>query len=613
MEEKRGMRKQKLGVAVFVGVAFIGAIFATVSFEDPHTPHGPGDKPLVTQPSVTAYAGPNDGFGGMIFANDDDRSSSLPWQTERSSVIPERKRLSRVPVRKGLKVESFVTINNKTYPLRTYRTLAIPNDPLANQWWVTSPGLDTAWDIPAGSYQTTLAVIDTGFALDHEEFRDRWYQNSSEVGATTSEGSSRLNCTDRGLALDYSCNLVDDDVDGIVDNESGAAPYENRSQLNCTDLGLGLDKSCNQLDDDGNNYVDDVRGWDVINQDNSPQAGELNPTGSGTTHGTMVSGVAAATGNNSVGIAGANWNTKILPIQALDDDSYGDTRSIGESIYYAINQNVDIINISLGTDYQDDYVRGAIEAATAAGILVVASSGNDGCECIVYPARYPEVVAVGALDTNGSLASFSSWGGALDLTAPGTNYTVPSWSNTNLTSRYVSGVAGTSFSSPLVAGIAALIKSHQPTAQPLHLISAIHETVSRNGISSSSTHDAQYGFGKLAASALRSRMVTVKHTLQAYVFSPVSGGAKLTGSMLEGSGSYEVSECLSPQGLPLYELKNSSNTFYTISEVEVRRAQALGYSLTRFAYACLRQPHDTADSIRYLNIFREFRNIFLKP
>lgn len=606
------MKKQRLVVGVFVGMALGGAVVMTASFDNTHPPHGPSSTPSTAQPRDSSFSHLSGENGGMIFANDDDRDSSLPWQNERSSVIPERTRFSSIPVRKGLKPESFVTIDNKTYPLRTYRTLAMPNDPLANQWWVTSPELDTAWDIPDGSYQTTLAVIDTGFALDHEEFQGRWHQNSGEVGATASEGISRLNCTDRGLSLDYSCNLVDDDVDGIVDNESGAAPYENESQLNCTDLGLTLDKSCNQLDDDGNDYVDDVRGWDVINQDNSPQAGELNPTGSGTTHGTMVAGVAAATGNNNVGIAGANWNTKILPIQALDDDSYGDTRSIGESIYYAIDQDVDVINISLGTDFQDDYVRGAIESATAEGILVVASSGNDGCECIVYPARYPEVVAVGALDTDGSLASFSSWGANLDLTAPGTNYTVPSWSNANQASRYVSGVAGTSFSSPLVAGIAAVIKSHQPNAQPLHLISALHETVSRSGISSTSTHDPQYGFGKLAAAALRTRMVTAKHSQQAYIFSPVSGGSKLTGLMLEGAGTYEMHECVAPQGLLIYELKNSTQTFYTISEVEVRRAQATGYSLTRFAYACLRQPHDTADHIRYLNIFREFRNISSK-
>ncbi|HSH55209.1 MAG TPA: S8 family serine peptidase, partial [Candidatus Limnocylindrales bacterium] len=353
----------------------------------------------------------------------------------------------------------IVYIDEKPYPLRTYKPLVLPNDPSADQWWVTQTGLDKAWDIPRGSGETVLAIIDTGFGLKHEEFANRWHTNSGESGITATEDPSSLNCTGRSLPISAACNLIDDNGDSVVDNETGTAIYENPSRLNCTDQGKLLDKSCNRVDDEGNGFVDDTTGWDFINYDNSVQAGELNPTGSGTTHGTLVAGVAAATGNNAKGIAGVDWGTKIMPLQALDDDSYGDTRSVGRAINYAVKQGVDVISLSLGSDSPDPYVETAVQAATAAGILVLAASGNDGCDCISYPARYSEVIAVGALNTSSLPASFSSFGAGLDILAPGTSITTSTWSNTNPTSAYASGVSGTSFATPLAAGLATRLLS----------------------------------------------------------------------------------------------------------------------------------------------------------
>lgn len=603
---KQGVLKWKV-VSVVSGVFLIGLC---ILWQRVHTVPGVTQTPP-TQPHAINEPHTEQ---GTVFANDDYDMVATPWRTDEpfpgSSLMPNSDRIARSPTRPI----KYVTINDKMYPLRTYRPLMQPNDPMASQWWVTNTKLDLAWDLTPGNYQTTLAVIDSGFALNHEDLRGRWYQNSAEQGLTSQEAPSQLNCTDRGLALAYSCNLVDDDVDGVVDNEIGAAPYENPSRLNCTAQAIALDKSCNRADDDANGYIDDVRGWDAINQDNSPQAGELNPVGTNTTHGTMVAGTAAATGNNGKGIAGVNWQTHVLPVQALDDDGYGDTRSVGQAIRYATGQKVDVINISLGTDFQDDYVRESIEAATAAGIVIVASSGNDGCDCVVYPAKYPEVIAVGALDTTGNLASFSSWGSTVDITAPGTNLTLPSWSNTNQTSRYVSGAAGTSFSSPLVAGLAALLKSHQPSAQPLHIAAALRETANRSSNSPASAPNYQYGFGKADAQLARQRMTIPRHEPQAYAFSPVSAGTYFGGAALEQTGAYRVGECFGTSpNIALYELKKTGSSFYSISDVEVQRALSNGYTATNFTYACMQQPHDTADTIRYINIFREFKNIFTKP
>lgn len=604
---KQRLRKTGVACVVLIGFGVLVLLHADYTSPPPHTPHGesPGSPSTATRSHSNVPLSV-----GRIIANDD--SASSPWTTERSSAaFFSQSPTKRVSVRKGLNEAQYVTINNKTYPLRTYYPLMTPNDPLASQWWTTSSRLDQAWDIAPGSYQTTLAIIDTGFALEHEDLQGRWHQNMGEIGSATSEAASKLNCTARGLALDYACNLVDDDIDGIVDNEAGIAPYENPSQLNCTDRGLALAKECNRLDDDSNGYADDVRGWDVVNQDSSVQAGELSPNSSYVSHGTMVAGVAAANGNNAKGIAGANWQTIVLPIQALDDDGYGNTRSVGESIYYAIEQGADIINISLGSEYQDDYVRQAIEAANAAGVTVVAAAGNDGCDCVSYPARYPEVIAVGAHDETGNLANFSSWGLTVDLTAPGTGYTLPAWSSTDPTTRYVGGVAGTSFSSPLVAGMAALLKSHQPSAQPLHLVAALHETTNRAGLA---VPNSRFGFGKFDAYAARNRMVSSRHAVQAYALSPVSTGNFFAGESFEATGTYVVEDCQSNIfNIPIYELKSATSSFFSASEAEVRYASSRGYSPVNFAYSCLRQPHDTVGALRVINVFREFRNISPKP
>ncbi|HEX5798024.1 MAG TPA: S8 family serine peptidase, partial [Candidatus Saccharimonadales bacterium] len=234
--------------------------------------------------------------------------------------------------------EKIITKDGKTYPLRVYKPLDLPNDTYANQWWVEPTGMEAAWETPAGSEDLTIAIIDTGFGLAHQEFAGRWATNSGESGAAVSEAASKLNCSDRSLPLNRSCNNIDDNFDGIIDNESGFTTVENPSWLNCSDQSVALDKSCNRIDDDGNGLVDDWRGWDFSNYDHNVQAGETNPDGEGTTHGTMTAGVLGATGDNNVGIAGVNWHAKILPIQALDDDEYGDSLTVGESIYYAVDQ-----------------------------------------------------------------------------------------------------------------------------------------------------------------------------------------------------------------------------------------------------------------------------------
>jgi hypothetical protein len=507
--------------------------------------------------------------------------------------------------------EKYVTIDNRLYPLRIYKTLLTPNDPSAAQWWVGNATLNQAWDTPPGNRDTLLAVIDTGFGLGHEEFSGRWYANPGESGPATAESPSTLNCTDRGLPLSAACNLIDDNHDTVIDNETGPATYQNPSRLNCTAQGRPLTGDCNRRDDDGNGYVDDVTGWDFANYDNSVQAGELNPSGSGTTHGTRVTGIAAATGNNGKGLAGVDWHTKILPVQALDDDSVGDTRGVGRAILYAASRGADVISISLGSDLPDDYVRQAIQTAIAGGSVVVAAAGNTACDCMVYPANYPEVVGVGALNGNSQRASFSSWGANLDIMAPGTQMTSATWTAGNPASAYVSGINGTSFATPLVSGLLTRLLSLQPNAKPLQLIAALTENTNRLGLPATPSKDTSLGYGTVDGAKVTSRMTTAQAPTQLYAFSLISKGNLPDPSIpREISGPYQPIECLAGSigSTPVYELLKGENRFYSISNMEVAAATAAGYSANPFIQACLLQPHDTPANVRMLNIFREFGN-----
>ncbi len=592
-----------VGAALFL-LAGIIYLLTTGDNNKPDPVESPTDPISISQLSEAVT--------GEVMANDEPPDSA-PFQSQPrqpDAVVPQP---SARPKQK--RTERIVVINNKEYPLRTYKPLLTPNDPQAAQWWVTNTKLNQAWDTPAGNNETVLAIIDTGFALGHEEFAGRWYTNTGEAGPAVSEQPSARNCTDRGLALNANCNLIDDNMDRIVDNEFGATSYQNPSRLNCSAQAKSLTRDCNRIDDDNNGYIDDKSGWDFINFDNSAQAGELNPNGTGTTHGTLVAGVAAATGNNSKGIAGVDWYTKILPIQAIDDDSYGDTLSVGRAILYAAEQGADVISLSLGSDLPDDYVQEVVQAAIKSGSVVVAASGNDGCDCMAYPASYPEVVGVGALNNSGLPASFSSWGQGLDILAPGTGLTSATWQPGNQTTVYQSGINGTSFATPLVSGMLTRLLSHQPSAVPLQLIASLTENTNRMSLPATTPHDTKLGYGSMDSSKATLRMVTARNSEQLYVFKPVNKGDSALFGPSEDIGQYEVHECEAGVvgSTRIYELIKNSSKLFSISGSEVDKARKSGYTSISFSHSCVQQPHDTANRIREIDLFSEFRNIQYRP
>ena len=227
----------------------------------------------------------------------------------------------------------------------------------------------------------------------------------------------------------------------------------------------------NRIDDDRNGYVDDVNGWDFVHNDAS-----VYDAADGDKHGTHVAGTIAAEGNNGIGVAGASWNAKIMPLKFLGPTS-GSTSGAVKAINYALAEGVKISNNSYGGAGADPALLEAIKKADAAGHLVVAAAGNDGANNDVtasYPANYnvPNVVSVAATDSNDALATFSNYGAtSVDLAAPGVSIL------STLPGNTYGSYSGTSMATPHVAGTAALIKSEYPTADDAEMKTRLLESV----------------------------------------------------------------------------------------------------------------------------------------
>ncbi|MEK6683125.1 MAG: S8 family peptidase, partial [Nitrospirota bacterium] len=200
-------------------------------------------------------------------------------------------------------------------------------------------------------------------------------------------------------------------------------------------------------------------------------------------HGTHVAGIAAAVGNNGLGIAGVLWNAKILPLKILDVNGCGSVGDEVQAIEYAIAEGARIINASFGAPGPSLAEESAIEAANQAGILFVAAAGNDAAdndESPLYPASYDlgNIITVAASDANDRLVSFSNFGkNSVDVAAPGDCIlsTTPtgefflqgkgSCLSTVITADYAY-LSGTSMAAPHVAGVAGLLLSQDPSLTP---------------------------------------------------------------------------------------------------------------------------------------------------
>lgn len=219
-----------------------------------------------------------------------------------------------------------------------------------------------------------------------------------------------------------------------------------------------------------------VPGWDFVDGDATPD----DENG----HGTHVAGIAAAVTGNGVGIAGAAPDAKIMPIRVLGASGSGSTDDVALGIDWAVDHGADVINLSLGggTDllsriYKSGPMNDAIKRAENLGVLVVAAAGNDDTFILAYKRDTP-VLVVNASNRLDQAASFTSFGDPRAVAAPGTGMlsTAPLTPTTIWPLGSATGyeeLSGTSMSTPLVAGIAALMMSGNTPSQ---VRQAIRET-----------------------------------------------------------------------------------------------------------------------------------------
>ncbi len=305
-----------------------------------------------------------------------------------------------------------------------------PNDPSYGIYWhLKNTGqaggavgndinAEAAWNISTGTGAMVVAVMDSGVMYDHPDLAPNMWSSAG---------------TPRSVVPGDPSGAT-----GVVDDFNGAD--------------LSIDRGASTT----------VRPYSA------------NPASD---HGTMVSGFVGATGNNSVGGTGVNWNVKIMGIKIEGPTTPGGAAnsSFANGIRYMIAKkragvNVRIINISYGGSFPSQAYKEALEEANAAGILVIVAAGNDGSNDerdVGYPSSYktPNLISVGALDRTNARASFSNYGNLVHLFAPGANVpTTSSLANppSGAIAPYYRFIDGTSFASPIVAGAAALVWMQYP-------------------------------------------------------------------------------------------------------------------------------------------------------
>nr|WP_212839579.1 type VII secretion-associated serine protease mycosin [Catellatospora sp. IY07-71] len=200
-------------------------------------------------------------------------------------------------------------------------------------------------------------------------------------------------------------------------------------------------------------------------------------------HGTSMAGLIAAHGK----VRGIAPDAKILPVRAFTTEGFGGVTR--ESILWAVEHGADVISISAGGDSADPGVRRAIDEALKRDVVVVAAAGNRPADQqVIYPAAFPGVVAVGAVNKDGVQSSLSVTGPAVVVAAPGDDIT-----STGLKHRWSNG-SGTSGATAIVAGAAALIRAQFPDLSAVEVVRRLTSTAVDKGYTG---RDPQYGFGVL--------------------------------------------------------------------------------------------------------------------
>lgn len=228
-----------------------------------------------------------------------------------------------------------------------------------------------------------------------------------------------------------------------------------------------------------------LQGYDFVEKDIDPQ--DTNG------HGTLVTGIIAATANDGLGIAGIAPEVEIVPLKCFDGRK-GSMEHILQAIYAAVDDyHCDILNMSFGTDSESALLEAAIRYASERGVLLVAAAGNDGTAASVedalnYPAAYEEVIGVGSVNKSLQHAATSQKNSSVLVCAPGERIIGPAITGE---AAYVTN-SGTSFAAPCISGLLALAKAQEPDAAPEELTQALCDSAVDLG---DEGWDSSYGWG----------------------------------------------------------------------------------------------------------------------
>jgi subtilisin family serine protease len=207
-------------------------------------------------------------------------------------------------------------------------------------------------------------------------------------------------------------------------------------------------------------------------------------------HGTKVAGTAAATGSNAAGVAGVAWRARIMPMRVTDTSGWAYSSTLSQAITWAADHGARVANASFGGVAGSSTVQSAAQYMRSKGGVVVVAAGNSGV--LESYAQSDALTVAGATDSNDAWASFSSFGPYVDVTAPGVNI----WSTTN--GGGYGGVSGTSFASPVTAGVYALMIAANPNLPPPTLDRLLFSTARDLGASG---YDNYFGNGRVDAAA----------------------------------------------------------------------------------------------------------------
>lgn len=302
-------------------------------------------------------------------------------------------------------------------PSPIHKIVSVPNDALIfEQYYLDTIKVFDAWSYADTTNEINVGIIDTGIDYEHEDLAENIFNNPGEIGSDS----------------------------------------------------LGRDKRFNNIDDDENGFIDDWRGWDFVSSDSSGQDNDPKP---GHIHGTHVAGIIGALINNGIGIAGIANKVKLIPVKIGSDNPFSTSIENGyEAILYAAGIGADVINCSWGSGSKGQAEAEIINTVVKSGAVIVAAAGNNGSNTPFYPASYNGVMSVAAVDRRDKKAYFSNYHRSVDIEAPGVAIL------SSVPNNEYDYLDGTSFASPITAGVATLLRAKKRDYNNIQIIEHLKVT-----------------------------------------------------------------------------------------------------------------------------------------